>query len=193
MFKRAEPLLRWGSAARGNAAPAKPAAAEAVPVLTEVLATGDPAKARAGVQGVLGQTAGASGFNSGLNSGFNPGFNPTSNTGSSVGAAAPFSSAFATPGPREPAMQQQAPGLTMDSAGDFAERMRGQLNDYLRKDGRGLIELRCRSMLETHTAQMVEQISAEVTLMLEIQIRQWIYEAVVEALERQNGATGSGK
>jgi hypothetical protein len=90
-------------------------------------------------------------------------------------------------------MQPQAPGLTMDSAGDFAERMRGQLNDYLRKDGRGLIELRCRSMLETHTAQMVEQISAEVTLMLEIQIRQWIYEAVVEALERQNGATGSGK
>jgi hypothetical protein len=185
MFKRAEPLLRWGSAARGNAAPAKPAAAQAVPVLTEVLATGDPAKARAGVQGVLGHTAGGSGFNSGLN--------PGPNMGSSAGLGAPFSSAFATPGPREPAMQSQAPGLTMDSAGDFAERMRGQLNDYLRKDGRGLIELRCRSMLETHTAQMVEQISAEVTLMLEIQIRQWIYEAVVEALERQNGATGSGK
>jgi len=184
MFKRAEPLLRWGSAARANAAPAKPAAA-AVPVLTEVLATGDPAKARAGVQGVLGQTAGGSGANLGSN--------PGSNTGSSA-AAAPFSSAYATPGgPREPAMQPQAPGLTMDSAGDFAERMRGQLNDYLRKDGRGLIELRCRSMLETHTTQMVEQISAEVTLMLEIQIRQWIYESVVEALERQNGATGSGK
>ncbi|WP_158897828.1 DUF2486 family protein [Burkholderia sp. L27(2015)] len=181
MFKRAEPLLRWGSAARANAASAKPAAAQAVPVLTEVLATGDPAKARAGVQGVLGQTAGGSGFN------------PTSNTASSVGPAAPFSSAYASPGPREPAMPLQAPELTMDSAGDFAERMRGQLNDYLRKDGRGLIELRCRSMLETHTAQMVEQISAEVTLMLEIQIRQWIYESVVEALERQNGATGSGK
>jgi len=188
MFKRAEPLLRWGSAARANASAAKPAA-EAVPVLTEVLATGDPAKARAGVQGILGQTAGGSGFNSASNLGSSAG----SSAGFGAGAAAPFSSVYATPGPREPVMQPQAPGLTLDSAGDFAERMRGQLNDYLRKDGRGLIELRCRSMLETHTAQMVEQISAEVTLMLEIQIRQWIYEAVVEALERQNGATGSGK
>lgn len=105
-----------------------------MPVLTEVLAPGDPTKGRA--------------------------------------AAAPV----------EPVLR--APALTLDNAGDFAERLRGQLNDYLRKEGRDLIELRCRKMLDEHATKIVEQIAGEVTLMLEIQIRQWVYEGVVEALER---------
>jgi len=121
VFKRKEPLLRQG------------APAAEVPVLTEVLAPGDPAKIRA-------------------------------------------------PAKSEPAVR--GPGLTLDDAGDFAEHLRGRLNDYLRKDGRMLIEQRCRQMLDEHTAKMVEQIAGEVTLMLEIQIRQWVYEGIVEALER---------
>ncbi len=129
MFKRAEPLLR-------RVAPTPSADDErAVPVLTEVLTPGDPAKGRV--------------------------------------AMAPA----ADPVPRTSA-------LTLDNAGDFAERLRGQLNDYLRKDGRDLIELRCRKLLDEHASKIVEQIAGEVTLMLEIQIRQWVYEGVVEALER---------
>jgi hypothetical protein len=132
-------------------------------MLTEVLAHGDPAKARApGVAGLGAGTATPFGIPAGL-------------------AASPH----------EPVLQP-APGVTLDNAGEFAERLRGQLNDYLRKDGRDLIELRCRKMLEAHASQMVEQISAEVTLMLEIQIRQWVYEAVIEALERQNGGVAPG-
>jgi len=128
VFKRKEPLLRQG------------AAAPDVPVLTDVLAHGDPAKIRAAAKS------------------------------EPAGRAA------------EPAFR--GPGLTLDDAGDFAEHLRGRLNDYLRKDGRMLIEQRCRQMLDEHTAKMVEQIAGEVTLMLEIQIRQWVYEGVVEALER---------
>jgi hypothetical protein len=127
VFKRAEPLLR-------RVAPAASADERPVPVLTEILAPGDPAK---------GRVAG---------------------------------------GPPEPALR--APSLTLDNAGDFAERLRGQLNDYLRKEGRDLIELRCRKLLDEHASKIVEQIAGEVTLMLEIQIRQWVYEGVVEALER---------
>lgn len=103
-----------------------------MPVLTEVLTPGDPAKSRAS-------------------------------------AAEPI---------------LRAPGLSLDDAGDFAENLRERLNEYLRKEGRDLIGQRCRAMLDEHTAKMVEQISGEVTLMLEIQIRQWVYEGVVEALER---------
>ncbi len=131
MFKRAEPLLR-------RIAPST--AERAVPVLTEVLAPGDPAKSR--------------------------------------------SSATNEAGARSPEPSLRAPGLSLDDAGEFAERLRGRLNDYLRKDGRDLIELRCRKMLDDHAAKMVEQIAGEVTLMLEIQIRQWVYEGIVEALER---------
>jgi Protein of unknown function (DUF2486) len=155
VFKRAEPLLRWGSATRANAVSPE-SATDAVPVLTEVLAAGDPAKAR----------------------------EPSRAGQADTGAGG---AAHGSPGLFEPVLQPAMPGLTLDSAGEFAERLRGQFNDYLRKDGRDLIELRCRKMLEAHASQMVEQIAGEVTLMLEIQIRQWVYEAVVEALERQNG------
>jgi len=132
VFKRAEPLLR-------RLAPTS--AEREVPVLTEVLAPGDPAKSRV--------------------------------TMMSEAAARP----------PEPTLRTQ-PGLSLDDAGEFAERLRAQLNDYLRKDGRDLIELRCRKILDEHAAKMVDGIAAEVTLMLEIQIRQWVYEGIVEALER---------
>ena len=133
MFKRAEPLLR-------RVTPSSAAADRSVPVLTEVLAPGDPAKVRLGATDPVARVP-------------------------------------------EPSLRQPA-GLSLDGAGEFAERLRGRLNDYLRKDGRDLIELRCRKMLDDHAAKMVEQIAGEVTLMLEIQIRQWVYEGIVEALER---------
>jgi hypothetical protein len=125
VFKRAEPLLR-------RVAPTNADDERTVPVLTEVLAPGDPTKGRMA----------------------------------------------------EPVMR--APALSLDNAGEFAERLRTRLNDYLRKEGRDLIEVRCRNLLDEHATKMVEQIAGEVTLMLEIQIRQWVYEGVVEALERDS-------
>jgi hypothetical protein len=99
-------------------------------------------------------------------------------------AGDPSKSRAANPSERSPEPSLRAPGLSLDDAGEFAERLRGRLNDYLRKDGRDLIEMRCRKMLDDHAAKIVEQIAGEVTLMLEIQIRQWVYEGIVEALER---------
>lgn len=133
MFKRKEPLLHQLAETSGDAD-------RSVPVLTDVLAPGNPSKSRTAA------------MNEGMT--------------------------------RSPEPVLRAPGLSLDDAGEFAERLRSRLNDYLRKDGRMLIEQRCRQMLDEHTAKMVEQIAGEVTLMLEIQIRQWVYEGIVEALER---------
>jgi hypothetical protein len=64
----------------------------------------------------------------------------------------------------------------------IAERVRARFSSYLREEGRGVVEARCREALEEHTNWLVRQVTREVTLALEAEVGRWVHDAVREAL-----------
>ncbi|WP_309491429.1 DUF2486 family protein [Trinickia mobilis] len=78
---------------------------------------------------------------------------------------------------------QDAAATAMD-ADVIVERLRGRFASYLMGEGRNVIEARCRDALQDHTNWLVNQITREVALALEVEVAGWIREAVREALAR---------
>ncbi|RKP44832.1 DUF2486 family protein [Trinickia fusca] len=64
----------------------------------------------------------------------------------------------------------------------IAERLRARFAGYLREEGRGLIEARCREALQEHTSWLVRQVTREVALALEAEMTGWIRDAVRDEL-----------
>jgi hypothetical protein len=75
--------------------------------------------------------------------------------------------------------------VTALDADAIAERLRGRFASYLMGEGRGFIEARCRDALQDHTNWLVNQITREVALALEVEVAGWVREAVREALAKK--------
>ncbi|WP_027799689.1 DUF2486 family protein [Paraburkholderia dilworthii] len=97
----------------------------------------------------------------------------------------PFEAAATVPPDIAQEADTQAPSGV--DAGHIGERVRERFADFLAGDGRGVIEARCRSAVEEHTARLVDQITREVVMTLESEMAGWVREAVEAEIARQSG------
>lgn len=92
------------------------------------------------------------------------------------------------PPPAAPASPAELPAATDPAelserdAEHLAERLRVRFAGYLREEGRGVIEARCRDALQEHTSWLVRQVTREVALALEGEVVGWVRDAVREEL-----------
>nr|WP_254902599.1 DUF2486 family protein [Trinickia caryophylli] len=84
--------------------------------------------------------------------------------------------------PEEEAAFPASAELSARDAEHLAERLRVRFAGYLREEGRGVIEARCRDALAEHTSWLVRQVTREVTLALEGEVAGWVRDAVREEL-----------
>lgn len=136
-----------------------------VPVLTEIVVTGDSARARGAPSmslPVLDQRIDAG---------------PTAAGAATAAAAA----ALADGGAQSP------------DAEALIERLRGRCLTWLASDGRSVVEARCRAALQEHSDWLVGQITREVGLALETELAGWVRDALRdEAASRSRGAPAGG-
>ncbi|HEX7936797.1 MAG TPA: DUF2486 family protein [Paraburkholderia sp.] len=81
---------------------------------------------------------------------------------------------------------EEAPAAGVD-AELIAGRLRDRLAGFLTGDGRGIIEARCASAVQEHTARLVDQITREVVSTLENEMTGWVREAVEAEIARRTG------
>lgn len=75
-------------------------------------------------------------------------------------------------------------------AGDvdaLAERLHGRCLGWLTGDGRAAIEARCSAALQEHSHWLVGQVSREIGLALESELKGWVKAAVREELAARAG------
>jgi len=82
--------------------------------------------------------------------------------------------------------------LSERDAEQLAERLRVRFAGYLREEGRGVIEARCRDALQEHTSWLVRQVTREVALALEGEVVGWVRDAVREELAAHRASRRSG-
>lgn len=73
-------------------------------------------------------------------------------------------------------------GLFAGDVDALAERLRGRCLGWLTGDGRGVIEARCSAALQEHSHWLVGQVSREIGLALESELKGWVKAAVREEL-----------
>jgi hypothetical protein len=142
-----------------------------IPVLTDVLVSGDAARVRS----TRPQEPEAA--------------PPAAGAVAQQAEPAPAAGAVAQqaePPPAAGAVAQQAEPPPTYDADLIAERLRGRFANYLTGDGRGIIEARCRDALQEHTSWLVSQITREVALALETEVAEWVREAVKEEIARRS-------
>ncbi|RQH08421.1 DUF2486 family protein [Paraburkholderia dinghuensis] len=84
-------------------------------------------------------------------------------------------------------------GLFAGDVDALAERLRGRCLGWLTGDGRGVIESRCSAALQEHSRWLVGQVSREIGLALESELKGWVKAAVREELAaRATHGPGSG-
>ena len=84
-------------------------------------------------------------------------------------------------------------GLFAGDADALVERLRGRCLSWLTGDGRGVIEARCSAALQEHSHWLVGQVSREIGLALETELKDWVRAAVREELAARAGhGPGSG-
>jgi Protein of unknown function (DUF2486) len=95
-------------------------------------------------------------------------------------AGTPVRAAAEPPTPPNPAdpMATSLAELTERDADHIAERLRGRFADYLREEGRRVIEARCREALDEHASWLIRQVTREVAHALEGEVAGWVRDAV---------------
>ena len=79
---------------------------------------------------------------------------------------------------RESTAAQEDHGLDERDIDVIAERLRARFSNYLRDEGRGMIEARCRDALQEHTNWLLRQVTREIALALESEVTGWVRDAV---------------
>jgi hypothetical protein len=77
--------------------------------------------------------------------------------------------------PHEPLLPAE---LSERDAEHIAERLRVRFANYLRGEGRRVIEARCNEALEEHASWLVRQVTREVALALEGEVSGWVRDAL---------------
>jgi hypothetical protein len=96
-------------------------------------------------------------------------------------AAAPAAPASAVPAPAVPA-SSSIEGLSADDTDALVERLSGRCLGWLTGAGREVIEARCSAALTEHAHWLVGQVSREIGLALETELKGWVKDAVREEL-----------
>lgn len=76
----------------------------------------------------------------------------------------------------------RAGGLSESDADALVERLEGRCLSWLTGDGRRVIEARCNTALLEHAHWVVGQVSREIGLALETELKDWVRAAVREEL-----------
>ncbi len=83
-------------------------------------------------------------------------------------------------------LQAPTPGdtyaLYAHDADALVERLRGRALSWLTGEGRGVIEQRCSAAMQEHAHWIVGQVSREIGLALETELKGWVKSAVREEL-----------
>nr|WP_274389420.1 DUF2486 family protein [Paraburkholderia tagetis] len=104
---------------------------------------------------------------------------PFETTAAPAPAAAAPGQAAPEPGPGAPAGDSyRLPG----DAEALVERVSGRAMNWLTGDGRSVIEARCAAALQQHSHWIVGQVSREIGLALETELKGWVRDAVREEL-----------
>ncbi|CAG9229376.1 conserved hypothetical protein [Paraburkholderia tropica] len=102
---------------------------------------------------------------------------------------------FSAPPSAQPAVPSSAAyepeGLFAHDADALVERLRGRALSWLTGEGRGVIEARCSAAMQEHAHWIVGQVSREIGLALETELKGWVKAAVREELAARAGHTGS--
>lgn len=164
---------------------------EAIPLLTEVLATGSPTRSHH----VTAPAAPVDTFDDVpvLEDVFEA---PTPKATASAHTHAPeaVAAAPADAAPVVPAEAVAAPAMappttppaTAPNTDALADHLRGKFTAYLRGPGQEVIEERCRAAMQVHATWLVGQIAKEVGAVLEAQMSNWVREAMEEERRRQS-------
>ncbi|MBN3852458.1 DUF2486 family protein [Paraburkholderia sp. Ac-20340] len=100
-----------------------------------------------------------------------------------------MAAAHAVPEPtlaQEPEPQsapQDTYALYAQDADALVERLRGRALSWLTGEGRGVIEQRCSAAMQEHSHWIVGQVSREIGLALETELKGWVKAAVREELD----------
>ncbi|MEM5328190.1 DUF2486 family protein [Paraburkholderia sp. JHI2823] len=78
-------------------------------------------------------------------------------------------------------------GLFAHDADALVERLRGRCLAWLTGEGRAVIEARCSAAMQEHTNWLVGQVSREIGLALETELKNWVKAAVREELAARSG------
>ncbi|WP_321869144.1 DUF2486 family protein [Paraburkholderia tropica] len=84
-------------------------------------------------------------------------------------------------------------GLFAHDADALVERLRGRALSWLTGEGRGVIEARCSAAMQEHAHWIVGQVSREIGLALETELKGWVKAAVREELAARAAHSGSHK
>jgi hypothetical protein len=82
-------------------------------------------------------------------------------------------------------------GLFAHDADALVERLRGRCLTWLTGEGRAVIESRCSAAMQEHSTWLVGQVSREIGLALETELKVWVKAAVREELAARAGHSPS--
>jgi hypothetical protein len=89
----------------------------------------------------------------------------------------------AEPAPALQSAPQDTYALYAQDADALVERLRGRALSWLTGEGRGVIEQRCSAAMQEHSHWIVGQVSREIGLALETELKGWVKAAVREELD----------
>jgi hypothetical protein len=91
-------------------------------------------------------------------------------------------------------VREDAYALYAHDADALVERLRGRALSWLTGEGRGVIEQRCSAAMQEHSHWIVGQVSREIGLALETELKGWVKAAVREELAaRETHGTTTGQ
>jgi hypothetical protein len=105
-------------------------------------------------------------------------------------AAAAVPADAASPSPAsasDVAVAPETEGLYAHDADALVDRLRGRCLAWLTGEGRSVIEARCSAAMQEHSHWIVGQVSREIGLALETELKGWVKAAVREELAARSG------
>ncbi len=91
-------------------------------------------------------------------------------------------------------VREDSYALYAQDADALVERLRGRALSWLTGEGRGVIEQRCSAAMQEHSHWIVGQVSREIGLALETELKGWVKAAVREELAaRETHGTATGQ
>lgn len=82
-------------------------------------------------------------------------------------------------------------GLYAHDADALVDRLQGRCLNWLTGEGRAVIEARCAAAMQEHSTWLVGQVSREIGLALETELKTWVKAAVREELAARAGQAPS--
>ncbi|WP_322042862.1 DUF2486 family protein [Paraburkholderia sp. J67] len=146
-----------------------------IPLLTDIIVPGNLLRARSPFERAHAPEA-ALASESAAESAVEPAVTPASLETMAAAHAVPEPTLGPAPIPEDPY------AIYAHDADALVERLRGRALNWLTGEGRGVIEQRCSAAMQEHSHWIVGQVSREIGLALETELKGWVKAAVREEL-----------